>query len=178
MSKECAADSATSAGFCMMRVMLGVVLAAQAIEKLTQLRELQGELILTGLPHPEWMAGLLLVLEFSAALMLLMGRHLRVAGLATFCDALIAIALIALQHRALELHVRLEVSALMAATAFFVATARRGRVADESELWQHPGAPAQGATEIYETPEGTVYGASAINDSRRSQRRWIPRSAS
>lgn len=177
MSKECAVETPTSAGFCVMRVALGLVLAAQAIEKLMQLREFQGELILSGVPHPELIAVLLLALELSGALLLLMGRHLRVAGLAALCDALIAIALVALQHRMLELHGRLETSALMAAAAFFLATSRgvflRRRTSDERELWQYPDPPAL-APQIYETPEGLVYEST---ERRRSQRRWLPRSA-
>lgn len=177
MRKEYAEETPASAGFCVLRVVLGLVLAAQAIEKLMQLRELQGELILSGVPRPELIAGLLLALELSGALLLLMGRYLRVAGLAALSDALIAIALIALQHRVLELHGRLETSALMAAAAFFLAT-RRGeflqrRTSDESELCQQPD-PAMFAPQIFETPEGLVYQST---DGRRSQRRWLPRSA-
>jgi uncharacterized membrane protein YphA (DoxX/SURF4 family) len=162
-----------------MRVALGVVLAAQAIEKMLQLRELQGELILSGVPHPELVAISLLALELSAALMLVMGRHLRLAGIATLCDALIAAALVMLQHRTLELHARLETSALMAATAFFLATMRstsfvRRRAPDERELSQQPDAALPSETLIYETPDGRVYETEAP---RRSQRRWTPRSA-
>ena len=178
MSEECAVETPTSAGFCVLRVVLGLVLAAQAIEKLMQLRVLQGELILSGVPHPELIAVLLLALELSGALMLLMGRHLRVAGLAALCDALIAIALTALQHRMLELHGRLETSALMAAVAFFLATRRgvflRRPASDERQMWQRPDPPAL-APQIYETPEGLVYETAG---GRRSQRRWLPRSAS
>lgn len=177
MSRECAVETPTSAGFCVMRVVLGLVLAAQAIEKLMQLREFQGELILSGVPHPELIAALLLGLELSGALMLLMGRHLRVAGLATLCDALVAIALATLQHRVLELHGRVEMSALMAAAAFFLATSRgvflRRRASDESEFWQQPDTPTL-SPQMYETPEGLVYESA---QRRRSQRRWLPRSA-
>jgi uncharacterized membrane protein YphA (DoxX/SURF4 family) len=181
MSREHAVETATSAVLCVMRAVMGVVLGAHAIGKLLQLPELQGELLVSGLPQPELSALAIVALELAAALMLLVGRHLRLAGLATLCDAVIAIVLIMLQHRALELHLRLESAALMGAAAFYLMTASRRMFIGQA---RSPAAGSGAASseslitdrENQDAAELTYSGAhdsSFARDDSRSNARWF-----
>ena len=106
-------------GLTLMRVVLAIVVAGRALENLIHLRGFQAELITVGVPQAELAAVVIVALEFAVSLSLLMGRFVRVAALGALFDACMAVALIGLQHRALELHMRLESAALMGAASVF-----------------------------------------------------------
>lgn len=103
----------------LLRVVLALVVVGRALDNLIHLRAFQAEMITVGVPQAELAAAVIVVMEFGAGLLLLMGRFVRGAALGSLFDACIAAAMIGLQHRALELHMRLESAALMAAASVF-----------------------------------------------------------
>jgi uncharacterized membrane protein YphA (DoxX/SURF4 family) len=114
----------TQYGLSLLRVVLAIVVAGRALENLVHLRVLQAEMITVGVPQAEISAALIVALEFAVCLSLLMGRYVRLAALGALLDACVAVAMIGLQHRALELHIRLESAALVAAAAVFCSLQR------------------------------------------------------
>lgn len=124
MNTERHGPTPTSFGLSLLRVVLAIVVAGRALDNLVHLRAFQAEMITVGMPQAEISAALIVALEFAVCLALLMGRYVRVAALGALFDTCVAVALIGLQHRALELHFRLESAALVAAAAVFCSLPR------------------------------------------------------
>lgn len=124
MNTERHGPTPTSLGLSLLRLVLAIVVAGRALDNLVHLRTFQAEMITVGVPQAEFSAAFVVALEFAVCLSLLMGRYIRVAALGALLDACVAVALIGLQHRALELHIRLESAALVAAAAVFCSLQR------------------------------------------------------
>jgi uncharacterized membrane protein YphA (DoxX/SURF4 family) len=124
MNTERHGPTPTSYGLSLLRVVLAIVVAGRALDNLVHLRTFEAEMITVGIPSAEISAALIVALEFAVCLSLLMGRNVRIAALGALLDACVVVALIGLQHRALELHIRLESAALVAAAAVFCSLQR------------------------------------------------------
>lgn len=108
----------------LLRVALAIVVAGRALDNLVHLRQFEAEMITVRVPQAEFTAALMDALEFAVCLALLMGRCIRAAALGALFDACVTMALIGLQHRAVELHDRMESAALVAAAGVFCSLQR------------------------------------------------------
>lgn len=108
----------------LLRVALAIVVAGRALDNLVHLREFEAEMITVRVPQAEFTAALMDALEFAVCLALLMGRYVRAAALGALFDACVTMTLIGLQHRAVELHNRMESAALVAAAGVFCSLQR------------------------------------------------------
>jgi putative oxidoreductase len=188
---------AATVGQTLLRAVVGMIVAGHGVEKLIHLRTFQGELIQVGIPSPEIVAFVVLAVELLAGFGLVIGRLTRVCAFFVLCDALAMIAMIGMQHRALELLTTLEASALMAAASFYFLTSgsgvfsadtalrRRARLKAlrEDEIWQRPPYVAQ---ETFVGPDGVIYdepvvaytgdsGINAVDRTHDGRRRFMLR---
>src|SRR5688572_3913941 len=89
---------AEALGQTVLRIVVGVVMAAHGFQKLAEFGQWHAQVTKLGIPMPDIAAPLAIAAELLGGLGLIFGLGTRIAGFAVFCVMIVAIATVHLDH--------------------------------------------------------------------------------
>lgn len=185
---------AATFGQTLLRAVVGFVVAGHGVEKLLHLRAFQGELIQLDIPNPEAVAIAILAAQLLAGFGLVIGRWTRFSAFVALCDASAVIAVVAQQHRMLEMTAAVESAVLLGVTAFYFLVAGSGQFSADTvlrkrarlkalrddEIWQRPPYVAPAESAMYDDSSDSYDDGprAVLVDEGHDRRRWFMRANS